>query len=181
MMKKLCPQLQGWYFDFALRQGYDVEKDQIFQNIANTYGLLTGVRNVLRVKEKGLLFLGLPCNSHTWVSSSQHQRGPVNPYGNQAYDFVKRGNLIAYRSALIICIGLVRGLVWLLENPSGSRCIYLPVLHGLLQFKQLLGSQQCRWWGPQTVRCFFNDQLVFSTFDSFLKLFCQRSLFTSIF
>ena len=135
-----------------LRQGFDIQKNGL-EDITGTSGLVIGVRNALRLQQKGLMFLGLPCNSHTWVSSSQHQRGPDLPFGNEGFAFVRTGNQIAYRSALLILVALIRGVVWLLENPSQSRCVFLPVLRALMEFPRLLGTRHCRWLGCQKCFC----------------------------
>lgn len=116
----------------------------------SSYGFLNGLKNTLRLQHKGLLCIGLPCNSHSFMSSSQHQRSYLQPHGCEHYAFVIDGNTIAYRSAIFILVALVRGAVWFLENPMGSKCICLPVLQNLLTFKNL-GSTYIRWWGTQSL------------------------------
>ena len=119
------------------------------EDILSSIGFLNGLKNCLRLQFKGLLCVGLPCNSHTFMSSSQHQRSYLQPHGCEHYGFVIDGNTIAYRAAIYILVALVRGGLWFLENPGGSKCICLPVLQHLLTFKNL-GSTYMRWWGPQS-------------------------------
>lgn len=139
--------------------------------------MLTAIKNVLRIQFGGLFYLALPCNSFTWMCWSQHQRSVDLPFGNEAdYEFVRSGNRIAYRSSLLIILAIVRRVTWMLENPGGSRCIYLPVIQRLLQFK-LLGSMQMRWWGSQLI-CRFEwlKQICFLVGAIVLKLTYMHSL-----
>lgn len=131
-------------FILPLRQGFDIQKDAIFNDLTGSLGMMTGLRNVLRLQRKALLFIGLPCNSHSFMSSSQHQRSCLQPYGQESFEFVSIGNTIALRSAALILIALVRGAIWFLENPGGSKCLCLPVLRNLLTFRHL-GSMYTRW------------------------------------
>ncbi len=137
------------HFDWHLRQGYDIvnSDDSGIFDICSLFGFINAVKLSLRVVRKGLQFFGLPCNSHTWMSSSLHQRSPMFPHGNEALSFVQVGNEIAYKVAILIMLGLVRAVTWMLENPANSRCVYLPCLEKLLTFK-LLKSSRCNWWGP---------------------------------
>lgn len=107
----------------VLRQGFDHDKDPVLFDIELATGLLTAIRNLLRVKLDGLFWLGLPCNSHSFMSTPQHKRSWTNPFGDESFGFVAQGNLIAYRSAILIAIALVRRTGWFLENPGGARCL----------------------------------------------------------
>lgn len=130
------------------RQGYDYERDEVLEDLTTSVGFVNALKLALRLQRRGLLFLGLPCNSHTFMSSSQHKRGPDRPYGDEQYGFVIKGNCIAYRSALLIVLVICRSCLWFLENPGNSKCGYLPVLDYLLSCKKLLGSSRTGWSGP---------------------------------
>ena len=121
----------------VLRQGFDHDKDPVLFDIELATGLLTAIRNLLRVKLDGLFWLGLPCNSHSFMSTPQHKRSWTNPFGDESFGFVAQGNLIAYRSAILIAIALVRRIGWFLENPGGSRCVCLPVIQQLINHNRL--------------------------------------------
>lgn len=126
-------------------------------------GMVNALRNLLRVCPGGLLYMGLPCNSHSFMSSSQHQRDWHQPLGDQGVPFVQVGNQIAYRSCLMIVIALVRGLYWFLENPGASKCVVLPVIQQLLNTKRL-GTIFFRWCQPH---------LIGSSFSSYRILLCR--------
>ena len=141
-----------------LRQGYDYLNEQVLQDLTSSMGFVNAMKLGLRVESRGLFFLGLPCNSHTAMTCSQHQRSAELPLGNQFYNFVVKGNCIGYRAVLLVLLGLVRGCLFFIENPSRSGCIYLPVIQHLLSetFKRLLGSSMTRWWGPCHLQVCFN-------------------------
>lgn len=131
-----------------LRQGYDVQYRPVVEDLSTSMGFLTALRNVLRVHPKGLLALGLPCDSFGFPASSVHQRSEESPLGNQCEPLTQKGNLLAYRAVLIVLVALVRSVVWMLENPGASKCTVLPILKRLLTF-DTIRTQTIRWWGSQ--------------------------------
>lgn len=140
-------QIQNMYLTWA-RQGFDYLRENVIENLQSTYGFLNSVKTCLRVRRRGLLWVGLPCNSHTFMSSSLHKRGEERPFGDETVGFVVQGNELAYRTGLLICLALARQVLWLIENPGNSKCGYLPVLEFLLSLKHLLGSSRTGWSGP---------------------------------
>ena len=114
-----------------------------------TMGFLNACRIGLRIRRKGLMMKGLPCNSHSFMSSSVHKRSAELPYGNEESALVVNGNMLAYRSTLLILLATVRSVAWFVENPSGSKCLLLPAFAKLLELRGLLGSTTCNWLGLQ--------------------------------
>ena len=53
-------------------------------------------------------------------------RTALAPYGHRGYRFVEIGNVLSSRTALMILVATWRGLIWLLEQPSGSFLKDLP-------------------------------------------------------
>ena len=131
-----------------LRSGFDFLADPILQNIGTTSGFATAIRNILRCKKRALFFLGMPCESFSFMTSSRHRRSYAMPYGLEVYNFVVNGNLIACRCCMLIALAISRSLTWFLENPLQSTCKYLPYLRFLLAHPALCGSS-ISWWGPQ--------------------------------
>ena len=113
-----------------------------------TIGFINALRLTLRVCRGGLNFMALPCNSHSFMSSSVHKRSSSTPFGDEGQGLVVVGNEIAYRTTLLILVSIARSILWAVENPGGSKCVVLPV------FQQLLGSLVLRttswkWSGLQ--------------------------------
>jgi hypothetical protein len=131
------------------RQGFDFLKDMVVENMDTTMGFINAVRIGVRIQRKGLMFCGLPCNSHSYMSSSVHQRSEGLPFGNEMTGLVVVGNLLAYRTVLLILLAISRSVVWALENPGGSKCLYLPAFAKLLEMRDLLRTTTCNWWGLQ--------------------------------
>ena len=134
-----------------LRQGYDYLNDSVLQDLTMSLGFVKALQLGMRLGQRGLMFVGLPCNSHTYMCYRQHQRSEGRPLGDETFPFVIKGNCIGYRAVLLILLGVVRGCLYFIENPSRSSCIHLPVIQHLLSasFKQLLGSSTIRWSGPE--------------------------------
>ena len=143
----------------SLRQGFDIERNEVIEDLTGTMGFLKGVSLCLRLQRRGLLYMGLPCNSHTFMSCSQHKRGYFRPCGDETYGFVVEGNMIAFRAGILILLAIARSVVWLLENPGNSRCVYLPVLEYLLKFQNLLGSSRTGWSGPYLLVTFSKSRI----------------------
>ena len=125
-----------------------MQKKEILHDILGTLGFVQALVLGLRLKEKALMFLGLPCNAHSWMSYSVHRRNFANPFGNEEQALVVNGNAIAYRSALLIILSIVRGTWWMLENPGGSKCLLLPIFQNILHHP-LLRSSTFNWSGLQ--------------------------------
>ena len=126
------------------RQGFECESKPIVEDICTTMGLVNAVRLILRLKPKSLLALGLPCNSFGYMSSSLHCRSNELPHGREHYPFVCLGNQIGYRSELLTLLGVVRMVLWFLENPERSKCVVLPVLERISS-ANVLRSRTCKW------------------------------------
>ena len=131
-----------------LRQPYDIDRDQVFNDLLSAPGMVKALALALRLQQRGLLFAGLPCSSYIFISSATHKRTITNPWGEEAWRFVKDGNCLGSRFALLVCVAIARGATWLVENPQSTRIFWLPPLKWLLQ-KRGLGGQAVRWWGPQ--------------------------------
>ena len=112
-------------------------------------GFINAVRIGVRIRRKGLMFCGLPCNSHSYMSSSVHQRSESLPFGNEMTSLVVVGNLLAYRTILLILLAISRSVAWALENPGGSKCLCLPAFAKLVEMQNLLRTTTCNWWGLQ--------------------------------
>lgn len=125
------------------RQGFDWEKDAL-QNICLVLGLINALRNVLRIQYKGLLWLGVPCNSFTTMSISQHRRSAAYPYGRQVWPFVIQGNTICSRSCLLVLVAVVRSVGFFIENPLRSTIDFWPYLNFLIH-QSWLGVQRVSW------------------------------------
>ena len=132
-----------------LRQGFDINREPVLENMESTMGFLNALRIASRVRQRGLAMLGLPCNSHSFMSSSIHMRSTSMPFGNEERSLVVYGNLLAYRTTLVILLCIVKGVAWFLENPGGSKCLLLPAFAKLLELRGLLGSTTWNWWGLQ--------------------------------
>lgn len=140
-----------------LRQGYDILKDDVIYDILGTMGFVNALRLVLRVCRGGLSFLALPCNSHSFMSSSVHKRSSSLPYGDEGRGLVVVGNQIAYRSTLLIILSIARSILWAIENPSGSKCVVLPAFEHLLASQELLRTTSWKVSGLQLVFVFFQS------------------------
>ena len=124
-------------------------KEEVICDFLGSLGLVNACKLAIRVRQGGLMAFGLPCNSHSFMSSSIHRRSEENPFGDEFQSLVVCGNILGYRTALLICLALVKRVAWLLENPGNSRCLHLPVFQKLLQASALLGTQTVNWWGLQ--------------------------------
>lgn len=56
------------------------------------WGFVTAVKDVLQVKENGLIAGGPPCGQWIWINSSTHGRKKNNIFGNTSRAHVKASN-----------------------------------------------------------------------------------------
>jgi len=122
------------------RSGYDYTKDPELQDLCLGFGFIRALYLLMRIKRYGLAWLAVPCNSFSFMASSQHCRKIFQPYGNwNLFDWVRTGNVLCTRSCILIAISLARTVTWFVENPLNSSLPHFPGLHHLLQLPCLTG------------------------------------------
>lgn len=104
------------------------------------------VRQILRIKEGGLSFWGLPCGSFGFMARSLHQRDRDAPFGCGHHAFVQSGNILATRLVALLMLAVCRQVRWMLEQPDRSAASLFPYLAHLLSFPQV-EPQRVFWWG----------------------------------
>ena len=90
-----------------LRQGFDLDKEAVLHDITLVFGFLTSLMLMLRLKDQGLAWMAIPCQSFTFMSSSGHQRSWQLPYGCTGMPFVQLGNCICSRTCLLLVLAEV--------------------------------------------------------------------------
>ena len=133
------------------------------QDMDTTLGFLVAILYVLRVKPKGLLFLGVPCCSFSWVSSCKHCRSVYQPFGDTQHSFVVQGNKLCARSVLLALLGMTRGVFYFVENPMRSAISFYPYMKYLLSLRQLdskLMQSSIAGWCPRAISSVFHGSVV---------------------
>lgn len=124
------------------------------QDIESTLGLLLAIQYTLRLKPKGLLFLGVPCCSFSWVSSSRHRRTARLPFGDTQQSFVVQGNKVCARAVLVALLAMARGAFYFVENPMRSAITFYPYMKYLLSLRDLdckLMQSKIAGWCPRSI------------------------------
>ena len=96
-------------------------------------GFLLMLQYVLRVVPGGMLFSGVPCNGHVWISRGSTGKSRQNPIGDTQQACTRTANQIASRWALGALVGCVRAVLWVVEQPGSSLLPRLPWVHYLMQ------------------------------------------------
>ena len=111
-----------------------------YEDLLGVHGFFQCLQHTLRLDEFGLLFGGVPCNSFTWISSSQHNRNESNGFmGNwEKYSWVELMNILATRAAICIAVALSRRCYFMVENPDRSTLPSFPYFDHLLQVSKIL-------------------------------------------
>ena len=108
----------------------------IFIIVSGTHHLRLGfciaIQYILRMRPGSLLWSGLPCSLHIWISRGTHHKSRANPRGvvpgKVMYKCVEQANLVACRFGMIALLCLVRQIWWNTEQPGGSVAQWLPYL-----------------------------------------------------
>lgn len=136
-----------------LRLTFDKSSKKL-EDILSVHGFFQCLQHTLRLEEFGLLFSGVPCNSFTWISSSQHQRAEWNDFmGDTSYEWVEMMNIVAVRTAICLAVALARKCYFMIENPRQSTLPNFPYYDYLLQVANCLDilaghcdQLQCTYW-----------------------------------
>lgn len=157
----VSPQLIGafwgttWQCSFIcaiqLRQGFDCTKEPVLHDITLVLGFMQSLKLLLRIRQRGLSWVALPCGSFSFMSSSGHRRSWWNPYGNLQWQFVQLGNTICSRTCLLLTVAICRSVVFFVENPGQSALNYWPFINFLMAMPWL-NSQRTSWF--PSCQCF---------------------------
>ena len=152
-------------FQWQLRQGFDLCRDPVLEDLTGTLGLLRAIALMLRIRDDGLATLAIPCNSFGYMASSQHCRSQSCPLGNIFHAWVHMGNMICLRACILVSIGLVRSVHYFIENPERSSLVVHPYIQFLQHMSGIFGSHRSFWWDKGEK---FNlyKQLVFFWWDN---------------
>ena len=124
-----------------LRQAVDYETDGCCHDLLGNLGFLFAVRQVLRVKEGGLGYWGLPCNSFSFMARSLHQRSTSQPFGCNHYQFVVTGNILACRMVALLMLCICRQVKFMVEQPDRSAAAIFPTCNIFYHFHKLILSE----------------------------------------
>lgn len=68
----------------------------------------------------GYCFLPKSCCNKPLRNSGTSKRSSTRPCGEESYESVRNGNILAVRTLIILMIAQSLGCFWLLEQPKGS-------------------------------------------------------------
>ena len=103
-------------------------------------GFLICLQYILRMKPGSLLFAGVPCSGHVWISQGSTGKSKANPRGNVSKKCTREANRVACRFSLAALLATVRQVLWLVEQPGSSVLPYLPYMLYLLHLDAVSSS-----------------------------------------
>ena len=133
-------------FDVIIRQGFEHDADPVFQNLGTDLGFLKALALMMRLHPLGLWYGGVPCCSFGFLSSPTHGRGALTPWGNP-WPFVYAGNVLCTRYITLALLALIRGCVWMLEQPEKTTISHIPPVQLLM--RDYLRPLMAKWFCPQ--------------------------------
>ena len=130
-----------------VRQGFDLCKDPVLQDVTLLFGFISALGYVLRIRFRGLNYMALPCNSFSFMTSSQHQRTWNSPYGSPCFPWIHLGNCICSRSCILALVAIARSVAFFIENPLQSALQRWPFVNYLMGLPWL-NSHRTSWSDP---------------------------------
>lgn len=103
-------------------------------------GFLICLQYILRMKPGSLLFAGVPCSGHVWISQGSTGKSKENPRGNTSKKCARDANRIACRFSLAALLATVRQVLWMVEQPGSSVLPYLHYIAYLLHLDAVSSS-----------------------------------------
>ena len=134
--------------DAQLRLTFDNETRREEQDLSTVLGFIIGLQHTLRIERSGLLWLGVPCCSFSFLATSVHQRSWTRPLGDTQRSFVAMGNLLATRALMLAIVALSRNVYYFVEHPGSTMLAAFPYV----QFALSLGNLGCRMTEGLTTR-----------------------------
>ena len=95
-------------------------------------GFLLYLQYILRCVPGALVFAGIPCSAHIWMSQGTTKKSRRRPLGDPDVKMARDGNALACRWALGIAVAVVRQVLWAGEQPSSSVLPFLDCVQFIL-------------------------------------------------
>lgn len=140
----------------------DLELDDRCFDLTKPAAFSLVINEITRCKPGSPVVLAPDCRSLSVMSRHTSGRTALHPYGHRGYSFVRVGNVLSSRVALMCLLASMCGLRWILEQPDASFLPNLPRyqwLWGVL--KAYSGSMYMGIFGsgsPKRHRLFSNDE-----------------------
>ena len=90
------------------------------QDLLTDAGLRKAIRFICRTKEKGLLWLGVPCSSWVFIGRSNSGRSLWRPQGNESLPYTQLHNSLASVALSLARLAFCLGIYYVIEQPSTS-------------------------------------------------------------
>lgn len=112
-------------------------------NIESQEGLEHLASKILQMKPGGVLWGGPPCKTWIWISRSGTYRTAKRPQGSLKVPRVAQANLPVENFTLLAAVAHLRGVDYVVENPSST------LIHEFKPLKALM-----KWTGAYSVRTY---------------------------
>ena len=89
-------------------------------DILTDAGWLVWLTALLRLRRGGLLWLAPQCSTWVWMNRKSSGRSAENPLGFTGRPTVDEGNLLNRRTAFLLIIAGLMGVLWVIEQPVSS-------------------------------------------------------------
>ena len=112
------------------------------ENINVDQGFITAVDKGLRTTASDpFAFFAPKCSSWVWVNRGSSKRSPWEPLGDTSKKWVRRANLMVWRTLLLVMFIICKGGRYMLEQPSSSIMDEHPAFDPLIA---LAVAKKCR-------------------------------------
>ena len=119
-------------------------------DILTVTGIAAAVRMVLAVMPGGVAWFGVPCSTFVWMARGHTKRSYLNPLGDGTRVDVSRANAIARIVTMLCRVLSMRGVFFVMEQPSGSLLWQVPCMRLAARRLRVKGWQWSRrfvWLG----------------------------------
>ena len=100
------------------------------------HGVLLSVVAILHMEPGALLHMGTVCTSYCWPNSGTHRRSAFFPQGDERFEYVRQGTLLAELTGVFAILAFARGVMFCIENPVNSKLQLAPPIQFLMMWLQ---------------------------------------------
>ena len=102
------------------------------EDVLHEKGLHKCLAMLIRVREKGLVWMAPQCSTWVWVSRFTYKRSAKQPLGDETHPDVQEANLVADVVAKIIIVCRALRIHYVVEQPSSSLLWHHPAINSAL-------------------------------------------------
>jgi len=116
---------------------FERDRDMVHQNLLTDAGFLTAFLYTMKILDGGGTLAAPVCSSWTFMNRGTSKRSVDKPLGNTRLSYIQDANVMVSRVCMLCWLAAARGLMWIIEQPSGSLMEHHPRFQDMIKHMEV--------------------------------------------